>query len=104
MKTKEEYYESVLVNRALASDPSVLECPCQAVLCEWHGRCRECVALHRHHGDHVPSCLQPMLRNRLQALADMAELTVTEKERTPDEYRIFVRAQDNIKRDGSTSE
>ena len=49
MRTKEEYYELVLQNRKLASDPEVLKCTCPHTLCEWHGRCRECIALHRYH-------------------------------------------------------
>lgn len=94
MKTKEEYYEEVLRNRSLAADPEVTKCPCKATLCQWHGRCRECVALHRHHGDHVPSCLQPLLRDKLKALASAAELSMSEKEKTPAEFRLYVRERD----------
>ena len=31
-------------------------CSCR-VDCPYHGRCMECVAIHRGHRDHVPSCL-----------------------------------------------
>ncbi len=97
MKSKEEYYQSVLDNRKLAADPAVLACPCTATLCEWHGKCRECVALHRYHGDHVPSCLQPLLRDKLSALAAVAELHAVPKEKTPDDYRLYVRERDKSK-------
>jgi len=49
MRTKEEYYEIVLENRKLTADPQITKCSCPNALCDWHGKCRECVALHRHH-------------------------------------------------------
>ena len=67
VKTKEEYYEMVLENRRLAADPDIVKCTCPNALSEWHGKCRECVALHRYHNDHIPVCLQPMI---------MAEITL----------------------------
>ncbi len=94
MKTKEEYYQSVLENRRIVSDPKNTACPCPSTLCEWHGCCRECVALHRYHGDHVPRCLQPILTDKIEALASAAELYTNEKDRTLDEYRLYVRERD----------
>lgn len=32
-------------------------CSCEEP-CRWHGMCRECVAIHRAHGDHLPNCLK----------------------------------------------
>jgi|GEM_PF-81668 len=100
-RTKEEYYQLVLENRRIAADPEHLKCPCTQTLCEWHGRCRECVALHRYHGDHIPACLQPLLNAKLQALARVGEMTAVENEKTPLEYREYVREQD--KRRGAES-
>lgn len=31
-------------------------CSCKAE-CPYHGKCMECVAIHRGHRDHVPACL-----------------------------------------------
>ena len=45
MRTKEEYYEDTLKNRALLESQEVLNCSCPYRRCEWHGKCRECVAL-----------------------------------------------------------
>jgi len=53
MRTKQEYYELVLENRKIASNPENIKCTCTQTLCEWHGRCKECVVLHRYHKDHV---------------------------------------------------
>lgn len=95
MQTKEDYYQSVLKNRALAADPANTKCPCPNPLCNWHGKCTECVALHRYHGDHVPFCLQPIIRDKLAALAGTAEMALSPKEGTPVEYRLYVQKRDN---------
>ena len=94
MRTKEEYYELVLKNRELAADPSVTRCICPNTLCDWHGKCKECVALHRYHNDHIPVCLQPIISGKVQALAGTVEMTAEQKEGTPVEYRHYVRVRD----------
>lgn len=94
MRTKEAYYRLVQENRRLAADPAVTRCTCPNTLCEWHGRCKECVALHRHHGDHVPACLQPILRDKVRALAAAVEMEAVPKEGTPLAYRHYVKARD----------
>ncbi|MCX7600234.1 MAG: LPS biosynthesis protein [Armatimonadetes bacterium] len=38
-----------------ASGEDLCSCPAG---CEYHGRCVECVMIHRGHGDHLPHCLQ----------------------------------------------
>ncbi len=98
MRTKEEYYELVLQNRELTKDPNVMKCTCPNTLCDWHGKCRECVALHRHHGDHIPVCLQPIISDKIKALAGASELTAVPKEGTPLEYRHYVRERDQEQR------
>ena len=94
VKTQEEYYALVLKNRELAADPTVTSCPCPNTLCDWHGKCRECVALHRYHNDHLPFCLQPMIRDKLKALAGTAEMAVVQKEGTPIAHRHYVKKRD----------
>ena len=94
MRTKEEYYELVLENRRLAADPQITKCPCPNALCDWHGKCMECVALHRHHKDHIPVCLQPIISDKLKALAGAVEMTAEKKDGTPVEYRRYVKERD----------
>lgn len=94
MPTKEEYYDQVLRNRALAADPDVTRCTCPNHLCDWHGRCKECVALHRFHNDHIPVCLQPLIEDKLKALVAVGEMTATKKDGTPIEYRRYVKERD----------
>jgi hypothetical protein len=95
MRTKEEYYELVLKNRELAADPAVTQCTCPNTLCDWHGKCKECVALHRYHNDHVPFCLQPIIRETVKAIAATVEMNISTKSGTPIEYRRYVKERDN---------
>ena len=94
MRTKEEYYDLVLENRRLAADPNNIKCTCPNTLCDWHGKCKECVALHRYHNDHVPVCLQPIISDKIKALAGAAEMLIVKKEPTPIEYRHYVKERD----------
>jgi SAM-dependent methyltransferase len=94
MKTSEEYYEFVLENRRLAADPQVAKCTCSNTMCDWHGKYKECVALHRHHNDHVPVCLQPIIADKIKALAGTTEMLTVKKEPTPIEYRHYVKERD----------
>ena len=83
MRTKEEYYDQVLKNRELAADPQITKCTCPNTLCDWYGKCKECVALHRYHNDHIPICLQPIINEKIKALAGTAEMITVKKEPTP---------------------
>ena len=94
MRTKEQYYELVLQNRKLAGDPEITKCTCPNTLCDWHGKCKECVALHRFHNDHIPACLHPIINDKVKALAGVAEMFATKKEGTPIEYRHYVKERD----------
>lgn len=47
-------------------------CTCPAA-CKFHGKCMECVALHRGHGDHLPHCMQDMVNRRIEQLSGLTE-------------------------------
>jgi len=94
MISKEEYYEIIKTNRSILKYPNNLKCPCPKVKCEWHGKCQECVALHRYYKDHVPNCFQQFINDKIKAIAQIGELNVVEKEKTPSEYWDYVREQD----------
>jgi hypothetical protein len=47
-------------------------CSCP-VDCKFHGRCVECVIIHRGHGDHLPHCFQSMVNRRLEQLSGLTE-------------------------------
>ena len=40
-------------------------CPCRKA-CRYHGNCKECVAIHRAHQEHVPNCMRPMLNKKIK--------------------------------------
>jgi len=94
MKTKEEYYARVLENRTLVADPQLMQCTCPNTLCDWHGKCQECVALHRHHNNHLPACLQPLIEGKVKALAEAVELFTEKKDSHPPEYMRYVKERD----------
>ncbi len=50
--------EAEFIKRFQEAFPDGLgHCSCEEP-CRWHGMCRECVAIHRAHGDHLPNCLK----------------------------------------------
>lgn len=59
-------------------------CPCMKV-CRYHGNCKECVAIHRAHREHVPNCLRPMLNEKIKVLSGLTEHTVANEIEAPHE-------------------
>ena len=100
MRTKEEYYEDTLKNRALLASQEVLDCSCPYSRCEWHGKCRECVALHRYHAEHLPCCLQPLLREKITVLAGCCEMETTSRVKEFEKCREYVKEQDAVRGKG----
>ena len=49
-------------------------CSCQAQ-CRYHGKCMECVVIHRGHGQHLPNCFRDMINQRMQVLSELSEHT-----------------------------
>ena len=39
-------------------------CPCLKA-CRYHGNCKECVAIHRAHQEHVPNCMRPLIIRKI---------------------------------------
>lgn len=50
-------------------------CPCKKA-CRYHGNCKECVAIHRAHEEHVPYCMQSMINKKLKLLSELTEHTM----------------------------
>jgi len=51
--------------------------------------------------DHVPACLQPFINEKLKALVKIGELIAVEKEKTPIEYRLYVKERDKQLKESS---
>ena len=50
-------------------------CPCPEE-CKYHGRCIDCIAIHRGHGDHLPHCMYDILNRRLEKLSELSGHTI----------------------------
>lgn len=50
-------------------------CPCRKA-CRYHGNCRECVAIHRAHQEHVPNCMRPLINKKLRLLSELTEHSI----------------------------
>lgn len=59
-------------------------CPCLKV-CRYHGNCKECVAIHRAHQEHVPNCMRPILNQKICLLSELTEHTITNEITPPKE-------------------
>ena len=59
-------------------------CPCKKA-CRYHGNCKECVAIHRAHGEHVPNCMRPLIDNKLKILSELTEHTLAYEIEPPKE-------------------
>lgn len=59
-------------------------CPCRKA-CRYHGNCKECVAIHRAHQEHVPNCLRPMLNQKFKMLSELTEHTLANEIEPPKE-------------------
>lgn len=46
--------------------------------CRYHGKCWECVMIHRGHGDHLPFCFWSMVKRKIDPLATLAGHRVEE--------------------------
>ena len=50
-------------------------CPCKKA-CRYHGNCKECVAIHRAHQEHVPNCMRELINKKLKGLSELTEHTI----------------------------
>ena len=59
-------------------------CPCLKA-CRYHGNCKECVAIHRAHQEHVPNCMRPIINKKIKALSELTEHTIANEIEPPKE-------------------
>lgn len=59
-------------------------CPCQKA-CRYHGNCKECVAIHRAHQEHVPNCMRPLINAKIKSLSELTEHTIANEIQAPKE-------------------
>jgi len=61
--------EKKLKPHEILADKDNTACICPDADCEWHGRCNDCIALHRYHAT-IPSCLEIELKNKKEINID----------------------------------
>lgn len=71
---REEYVKAVKAAQTIIDSGKHDACTCINLACPWHGKCFECVMIHRVNKQHVPECLQPILKDKIAALARTVEL------------------------------
>ena len=89
----EQHPLTTYIEKLLATDAKK-KCPCPVRDCKWNGDCQTCVRVHRLFNEHVPHCMQLMLKDKIKALASVAELTVSAKVVTADE--AWARLKDSL--------
>ncbi|MPN24047.1 hypothetical protein SDC9_171440 [bioreactor metagenome] len=53
-------------------------CSCEKA-CKYHGRCVECVAIHRAHREHLPNCFRSMINEKIEILSNLTEHSIIEQ-------------------------
>lgn len=59
-------------------------CSCKKA-CRYHGNCKECVAIHRAHQEHVPNCMRPVINKKIKLLSELTENTIAYEIEPPEE-------------------
>ncbi len=59
-------------------------CSCKNA-CQYHGNCKECVAIHRAHQEHLPNCMRQMVNQKIKMLSELTEHTVANEIEPPKE-------------------
>lgn len=59
-------------------------CSCKKA-CRYHGNCKECVAIHRAHQEHVPNCMRPIINKKIKILSELTEHTIVNEIEGPKE-------------------
>ena len=49
----------------IVADPENLKCSCYVTMCEYHGNCLKCVALHKYYKG-FPGCLRDFVNERVE--------------------------------------
>ena len=70
-ETKEaQRLQEQFLEEMMGSGADLCSCPSN---CRYHGRCVECVMIHRGHADHLPHCFRAMVNERIERLSELTE-------------------------------
>ena len=76
VKSKGEFVDMIQEIRDLPASWAEAKRPCPNLKCEWHGDCYNRVRIHRYFEEHVPKCMQFILRDKVKELAQLVEYSV----------------------------
>ena len=48
-------------------------CSCNNIKCRYHGKCMECVLIHRGHDNHLPNCFHNMINEKIKGISKLTE-------------------------------
>lgn len=91
MKSKEDFVAQIKEIRAMLASGAEAQCSCPNIHCEFHGDCYNCIRIHRHYKDHVPRCMQLILRETVKDLARLVEYRVDDIPGSPKEYWDYLK-------------
>jgi len=94
VKSKDDFVKQIKEIRAKLASGAEALCSCPNIHCEFHGDCYNCIHIHRYYKDHVPRCLQPMLREKVKGLAQAVEYSVENIPASPKEYWDYLNETD----------
>ena len=63
-------------------------CPCKKA-CRYHGNCKECVAIHRAHQEHLPNCMRPVVNAKIKLLSELTEHTIANEIEPPNGVSVI---------------
>ncbi|WP_027622915.1 hypothetical protein [Clostridium lundense] len=73
-KLQDEFVQELRESKEKGQD----HCSCQKA-CKYHGKCMECVAIHRAHRDHLPNCFRNMINERIEKLSQLTEHSIIDQ-------------------------
>jgi hypothetical protein len=65
--------------------PIAADCPCTLTTCGIRGDCEACVRVHRANKEHLPECMENLLRDIVAQLAHLVEYDVVEARPLPEQ-------------------
>jgi hypothetical protein len=74
-KVEGQRLQDEFVAELLESIKTEDHCSC-SVQCKYHGKCLECVAIHRAHREHLPCCFWDMVNDKIATLSELTEHSI----------------------------
>lgn len=71
--TEHDFCKALEATKQILGSTEHDECPCVYKNCPIHGKCFECVKVHRVKKHHLPECFHDMLLPHVEALAKLIE-------------------------------